>query len=530
MSDHDFNSLKSEDDDFAKLPAEGEAGAAGHDPYAPGETEKQRSQGNHLRTGDAVDAVKSAADAAALGGGPQIAGVIGALANAAVNPGPGTRDLDAYRSVRDDTAKDLAFAEDSLAGKGGSVVGAMLTPGLPSAAKGATAPERVAQAAHVGGLVGGANAAFRSPVDLTKPTPEGIKQFVGDVGGGYATGLGGGAVAGGALSSVANPARSLAEEQALRAAGLRGGITDFLRKKLGIQNMEEGRQLGRQFLDEGLIPIVGSAEAVGKRADKLQGQAGNVIGGTLSRADMSAQAKPDFPANAFSFSRMADDARAPILDPAQTTAVSRASAGKALDLADLFQKQGEDTPGSFVGANRAKSDAWKGANFDADPDLAAVNYRKAVSGGRKSIENQVAEELSPLDAFELSKANERWGVGADALKLAENAQRRDAAKQGVTMGDLLALIAGTAGGSASGHEVFGPGLAAAAVLGKKAFDKYGHSSLARAADAMASRSGGGIGGQLGSDAYLKYLTPKVGIPEPDDQEEHVPWKSLQGGK
>lgn len=509
-ADELFADAPSADELFDAAP--GEAGAPGHDPYKPGETEKQRAQSNTKRTGDAKDAAISWANRAVLGGGPQVSGAMGALANAATQgfQDQPTSDLDAYRDVRDASAKQIEQSADTLMGDVGGAVGTMSTPGLPAVAKGATGPQRLLQAGKVGGTVGGLNAALTSKVDLTKPTSEGLLQFAKDVGGGVGAGTGGGLLVGGALAATANPVRALAEQQALRAAGLRGGIKNSLRKDLGIANMEEARELGRQFLDEGLIPPVGSAEAVAARAEKLQGQSGNAVGSTLASADVTSKLGFDYPA-------FGDAARAPILDPSKTTAVARARSGKAMELADLLDAQGADTPGSFVGANRAKSDAWKAANFDADPDLSAVNYRKAVSGARQNIEDQVERVLGPDAAADLAEANRRYGVGADALKLAENAGTRDAAKKGLGMPEILALTtgAGTGAGSMAGHPVAGGVGGLGLALGAKAFDKYGHSSAARFADFLANRSGGGVGGQAGAEGYEEYLDPE-------------PWKVLQG--
>lgn len=508
----------------AEAEAAGEPGHAGVDLYAKGPHALQPTK-PPKRMGDLTDAAKSWANKAALGGGPQIAGAMGALAELATKPNPGDdpHPLDAYRDVRDATAKDLESSENTALGETGGLIGMMSTPGLPKPLAAGTLPQKVRQAANVGGGIGLANAAFTSPVDLTRPTGEGLNRFARDVGVGGAGGYVGGGAMGPLLAAGESPARALAEQQALRAAGLRGGIKNSLRKDLGVSNMEEARQLGRQFLDEGLIPPVGGAESVARRAESLQGQSGNVVGSHLTEADVAARGMPDFPVNGFSFSEGAEATRAPLLDPNRTSAVERAAGGKAFDLADQVQQQGAITPGSFVGANKVKSDAWRGANFSADPDLSATAYRKGVSGLRQNIEDQVSRVLGPEKAASLKEANRRYGVGADALKLAENASTRDAAKKGFGWPEILAALGGGEMAAQSGHGA-GGGLAGglAAVLGAKAFDKWGHSTAAHAADlagdVAASGAGAGLGGQVGSSLARSERAPWSSFLKTDEEQ------------
>jgi hypothetical protein len=477
--------------------ATGEPGQPGHDPYAGGPNARVDNSPTRLR-GTPLDAVKTFANKAALSAGPQIAGAMGAVMHSATNPMQrGTSDLDAYRSVRDDTARELQDSENTQWGEAVAPLGVIATP-VPVKAlpMGATGGARAAQGAKVGGGAGFIHGAATSSGDLTKMDGANWGQVLKDalVSGG--AGAGGGAIAGPMLGGAERGLRSTAETQALRAAGMRGGISNQVQKQLGLSNMTEARQLGRQFLDEGLIPLAGSSERVGKNAEKLMGVAGNAKGSTLAQAQASG--KP------FDYAAMAKAVKDPIADPLVTTALERNRAGsKAASYADDIAEQGLATPGNWKMADQTKSKAWQTANFEADPKLAPKMYRQAVGRSAGDIERQIGDALGPQAQKTFSEANRRYGVGADALKLADNASTRDAQKKAFGMPEILAMTtgAGAAGGHAMGHGVEGALGGLAIALGAKGFDKYGHSSAARFSDFLAKRaannSGGVVGGRAG---------------------------------
>lgn len=533
MSDA-FDELKEEKHDaFDAL--EGEPGHAGANPYSEKRRaeDKMRNAEPPIPTGTLADAAKTWANKAAAGAGPQIEGAMGAAMQYAKDPntaamlqaaqlaGAKTPDdstlLDAYRAVRDMGAKEHAASENTLMGKAVAPIGVMSTPIPIKPAAGMSVPERAWQSTKVGGGVGGLSALANSPADLTKMDAPNLERGAAD----FLLGVGGGgvtsAILGGSSAAAESPTRQLAEQQALRAAGLRAGIKDSLQKDLGITNMNEARQLGRQFLDEGLIPPVGSAESVAKRAQKLEGQAGNSIGAQLAVGQMNGP---------LSYDRVVKAAADPLqVAPGKSTAVADLASGKARDFVDAMERQGQATPGNWAEANRAKSDAWKSARFDDQAPMAAVLHRKSVGAARNNIEDQL-REVNPAAADALHQANERFGVAADAQKLAEAASRRDAAKKGFGMPEILAMTGAGAGGMA-GHPVTGGLAGLATALGAKAFDKWGHSTAARGADFLADRlannTGGAVGGVAGSAGGHK-LAEYLGEMEDADK-----WKKLQGG-
>jgi hypothetical protein len=516
---------KLSEQEAAQFAASGEAGAPGHDPYAAGPYAHQDTSPSTPR-GTPLDAVKTWANTAALHAGPQIAGAMGAVMHAATNPmQQGTSDLDAYRDVRDETARQLAASENTQMGEIAKPFGVLATPIPVSPAKGMTAGQRAWQGAKVGGATQAIEGLATAKGDLTKLDGGEWKNALANALGRGVIGAGGGALAGPFLGKTQSAAKATAEEQALRAAGLQAGIKNSIRKDLGLADMDEARALGRRFLDEDLIPAVGSSEAVAKRAQRLEGEAGQTIGSVLNKADVATMSAPQRaagqtsagrpsnvtqPTPGFDYEAMGNAAHG-VLDDASAPA-DLMSGAKARQLADAFKAQAERTPGSFVGANKAKSDAWKSARFDQDAPMSAQLYRKAVGAGRDDIERQVAAALGPEDAAALKGANEKFGVAADALKLAENESTRRAARKGVTMGDVLALTTGGAAGGFSGHPGLGVGGGLALALGAKGYDKYGHSSTARFADWLAKRAGKNTGGVVGgevattaADALAPYL-------------------------
>src|SRR5262245_31071065 len=120
---------------------EGEPGRPGPDIYAKGSKALQPTEPT-TPMGTWGDAAKTFANKAALGAGPQIAGAMGALANAATQgfQDKTTSHLDAYRSVRDDTAKQLKASENTLAGQAVAPLATIATPipvkALPKGAPG----------------------------------------------------------------------------------------------------------------------------------------------------------------------------------------------------------------------------------------------------------------------------------------------------------------------------------------------------------------------------------------------------------
>lgn len=280
---------------------------------------------------------------------------------------------------------------------------------------------------------------------------------------------------------AAEPAmRKGAETQALKAAGLRGGISNQA-QKMGLSDMAEARALGRRFLDEDLIPFGGSKEAIEKRAQAMMDQSGNSIGATLAQADTSGVP--------FDYDALGAAARGPYN---AADAVARGTGAKSLDLADKLAEQGTLTPGSFSGANRAKASAWDSANFAEDAPMAARLYRQSVGSAARNIEDQL-RAVNPAAADALRSANEKYGVAADALQLARNAGTREQANNALGLTEALTGIGGATLGSSTGHPITGAlaGVASAALTNLAR--RRGNAAAAVLLDKMSGPVGGTLG-------------------------------------
>lgn len=297
-----------------------------------------------------------------------------------------------------------------------------------------------------------------------------------------------------------------AENQALKGAGLHGGIGSQ-QAKMGLDDAE-ARALGRKFLEEDLIPFGGSKAAVKERAQSMLDRANNSIGAELTNAEVSGRP--------FNFAEMAAEASKPI---DRASKVAQMSDSKARALIQALKEQGTATPGSWQAANRAKSDAWLSARFDEDAPMAAKLYRQAVGGARDSIENQLAREVGPQAADALRRANEKYGVAADALKLAKDAARREQANNTLGLTELLTGVGGATLGGASGHPVSGALGGLATALGANLLRKRGNSTAAVLLNELSGPVGGtakvlGTGGRFLEPLVVEESNRKGGLLQP----------------
>ena len=308
--------------------------------------------------------------------------------------------------------------------------------------------------------------------------------------GGYGAGVQGAAeVASPLLGKYGKALRQAAGTRAVQAAGTRAGITDALRK-MGV-TPDDVPDLGNRMLDEGLIPsglnpLRNPVEETAKRAQALQSKSGANVGRILDDADafaaqrvedtaaaFEAAQKPGFPgalargrweqakrlpSARFDYDRAAQAVEEPL---SSASAAGLAASGRLRQLGEQVRAQGQLTPGSFRGANKLKSDAYRSVDWKAEAPLAAELHRKGTSGLRRTLEEQVGEGLGQNAAGELISANRSFGTAADAEALGINAISRDLQKQPFPL-QRAAILA--AGGAGAGSLVGGPGTAAGAGL------------------------------------------------------------------
>ena len=382
--------------------------------------------------------------------------------------------LDAYRSGRREMRQgDIAAQKDSpwLFG-GSSVVGSIMGPGP----KGAGAQKGLAKAATLakqGAAFGSASGLGSSDADLTDFEP---KEFL-EAG---LSSLGGGAVGGimapamGVAGDKLRPLiEKLAANNALKAIGLRAGISDQLGKR-GYETADEARELGKAALDMELIRPFRTASDVAERA----GFAKEVQGARISQALADADA-----AGPFDAARASWQAAGNVMGPAGLTTEAMSKARPATKIVERIAQQGEVDP-SFSAANRLKSDIYSGINYARDPALSTQLQRRAAGGLRSSIEEQVSETAGRDVADELVAANRAYGALQDIQPLAqEEATRQLARSPWYSPGNLTAsLLAGGAGMQVGGSR----GAAAGIVpLAAKALGPRIPSAVAAGANALA---------------------------------------------
>lgn len=318
----------------------------------------------------------------------------------------------------------------------------------------------------------------------------------------------------GAAKAMAPIFREKAGERAVQAVGARAGITDRL-AKMGIAP-EEIPDLGNRFLDEGLVPsglnpLRNPQEQTLERARALMKRSGSEVGSIMEAADKS-------PAG-FRFGRPAFEAEKRL---STLTTAEQDAAGKAEQLIDQIRRQQDVTPGSFVGANRLKSKAYRSVNWGDEAPIAAELHRDVTADLRRSIEDQVGQALGPEARTSLIGANSRFGVAADAEELSKRALSRDVQKQ--QFSPLRAMVSAAAGagiGSSGGPGGAGAG-AVLAPLVTNAIASRGP-NVAAHANRLAEKGAAAVGNMsVGSPAATaaasSQLAKYLGV-EPEDEED-----------
>ena len=372
-----------------------------------------------------------------------------------------------YARVRDMMRRENAQAQKGhpIAYAGGQLAGAVATPGP----KGAGAARLAKQGAMYGALAG----AGLSEADLVK----------GDVGGAAtdtAIGAGTGAVLAPTVGSISGRIGRWLQKQsqnnALKALGLRAGISNQLTKR-GYESADEARELGKAALDMELIRPGRTAADVAERA----GFAKEVQGARISQAlsDADATGVP-FDANEAAWVASQKAAGSSGLSPTAAREAGRAAA-LVDDVTALPQSQAGST---FESANRLKSDMYQGINYATDPTLKTQLERRVASGLRESIEDQMSRAAGPDVADELRAANRAYGFLQDIEPLAQDEATRQLGRKTLTSVDIAAILGGGAAGGMYGG-AGGGALGAGLVAGQRLLGPRIPSTLAVSQRALA---------------------------------------------
>lgn len=371
------------------------------------------------------------------------------------------------------------------------VVGSLVAPG-PKGTKGLKGLARVGEGALTGAKMGAA-------YGFGKSEGEGAGDVALDTAIGGGVGAGTGAVIGG-VSALAQPMlKKLAERQAMKAAGVRGGIKN-VPQSVGIENQHEFDAMGREILDHDLIPVFGSKAGVADRAESLRQQAGNSIGAELQKAQLSG-----VPAQ---FDEAAWAASEPYFN---STALAQAKSGRPVrDLVKALYEQAERTPGDWERLNTTKSDLGKNINWNAVPKGTGALVNKTYGALNENIAGQLERAVGQESADALRAANADYGLASKVGKLAKDTGLRESANSTMGLREMLATITGGGLGAAlggpGGAMIGAPALATVANLSRK----YGPAGGATLADALqkggtANLPIGGLTGAL-SDVEAQSLT------------------------
>jgi len=279
-------------------------------------------------------------------------------------------------------------------------------------------------------------------------------------GAGGAVGSGVGAAAGAGLRKLSNMA-------ALKALGVKAGISDSLKRR-GYETIEEGRALADDAMKSGVIRPFRTAEDVAQQAaERQQYVSGPIIEDVMTQGN--AAAKPfDFDEAAWTSAEKLMSRGRPLPAPLnpQEQAVGRPALNMVKRIADTSTPEGL---GSFSEANRLKQGLQNSVNYGLNATKESTQMQRAAAAGmRQSIEEQVARNVNPEAADALKAANQNWGTMEDIEQIATEEARRQAQRKFPLMQTLMGGAAG-AGASQSvlGGAVGGVAAAAAHYLGPR---------------------------------------------------------------
>ena len=450
----------------------------------------QKMVGARLKEG-ALSQIASAGSFGSLGAADELAGLVSLLKGKGFRPGQQNAEKTLDRAKKDAPEGQLLGALPYL-GVGG-------------------APTALQRMAAMGGM-GAARGAASSHATLDQ-NPKQVIQDAGEDALTSAALQGGFELAGKGLGAAYNYAKDkLAPAWALKGAGLRGGIANRA-QQIGLKDEKEALELGREFLDQGLIPPGGDKASVAARAEALRSQSGNLIGQAVQKGEMSG-VPADYNA-----------ARWAAIDPAmKATVLARTKQGGPIrDLLRALAQQAEETPGSWEKLHQTKSDLGKSINWKAQPSGAPALARQSYGSMTDDFARQLESAAGPDAAKMFREGNKGYATASKALALSNDQGLREMANQGIGLKDVAAGIGGSSMGAApkGGME---QGLTAAAITAlSKLLRERGPSLGANLADVAAPAAAlgsevvpaSGFAGNLTTDEETKRkLARYLGLLEP----------------
>lgn len=401
----------------------------------------------------------AAFDTVALGATPVLYGMGGALEEVGKRLGgaPPRPFVEAYLRAKNQRKAELEKARKDFPAEttAGSLAGYVAQGAMLPAATATTVLGRAAQ-------LGGMNAGLATAEATGKAVSDDRAPTVGDIALPAALGF-----AGGAGTAAASPVLAhVAEKMAAKGVGVRAGITNALRK-MGITSDEEVRQLGRQVLDEKLLPFPFTKGAVAEAAEELGERSGQEIGAVIDSADQSGRA--------LDYGKLEQAAKDGAASVGQSAYSKSTQYGPAQDFIDAIPEQAALTPGSFKGGRVLKSEAQAGVNWADKSTQQKQIQKEAVRGYTREFLDQVGQAVGPQELARLKDANRRFGLAENVYELSTEAGTRESAHR---VFGLTGLILGGSA-AAAGSPVTGAALGTA----EHFLRRIGPAATARALDA-----------------------------------------------
>lgn len=427
-------------------------------------------------------ALESFGNAATLGYLPQLQAAAEPVMNRILDKITGNNvageDQSTYLQRRDENIsrhelqkKEHPYAAGAgmVAGTAASVVG---TGGLGAVAKGASAAQRLSAASKAGAVLGGVS----NPGDVKG---EGdafqMEERLKNAGIGAVLGAGGQLVAEGAgiaASKAREVLRDYAAKKAFRATG-----REAVKKSEVLAKSGRDIEIGREMLDAGTVPVLGSTTRIAKRVAAAKEKADDVISKIL---ESTGKGESVFDSEAVAI-KLLD---MPELKTMRTTPGMEGVVRTIEDAAETLSKNGKLT---LEGANKLKRAIDKSINYNKKiPEMAGKQEGlfKTRTAVRDEM-NELVNQMSPGKAKDqLLAANRKSGNLATAEEILEKELGREQRNRMFGLTDTIAA----AGGLAIGDDPTEKAVYAAAIgLLNKGGRKFGNSIQARGADGLAKQ-------------------------------------------
>jgi hypothetical protein len=354
------------------------------------------------------------------------------------------------------------FPTETTVGAGLGIVGGGLITPTASIAKSATLIGKMIAGAKTGAVMGG----LMNPGDVegdvsVMPKERGLNALAGGVIGGLMPPVieGGKWLATGGAQAVAKTAA----EKAYRALGR--NTPQAMQKAV---NSGENVAIGRELLDEGAIPILGTPGRISGRVDKLKEQAGERVGALVKSTGSAKLVDAE--------KLGIDILDSPELNLMRKTPGMEGAVAAIEKQVETLARNGKMNLEEAQALRQAidKSIKWN----KATPDVGAAEGLRMQRTGIRDAMNEGINSLNPgAPKDQLLSANRKYGNMAQASDILEKELARNQSNRSVSLTDTGAAAAGMIKG--------GPVMALALGALNKAGRAFGNSIQARGYDALA---------------------------------------------